>query len=246
MSAILIVDSVVKSWDGHGVLNGASLRAVPGELRALIGKKGSGKSTLMKIGAGVTAPDSGSVYFTGQTYKNMLPGHIADLGLFFIPDEDLLSRAWSVRSQLEMIRDRFDGRRVDDALEIAGIAEFGARNPSQLSSFQRRRAELAAAIVRKPRCVLIDNAYRGLDPKDCGELTRLFRGLAAIGVAVVASAFGIPELLAEADRVTWCTGGKTQEMGPPRSAALSPQFRLECLAGHPRPHQEVAAIGGKH
>ena len=115
MSAILIVDSVVKSYDGKPALQGASLRAVQGELRALVGVKGSGKSTLMKIGAGVVMPDGGSAYFTGQTYHNMLPGHIADLGLFYIPDQNLLSNAWSVRAQLEMIRDRFDGRPAQHA-----------------------------------------------------------------------------------------------------------------------------------
>jgi ABC-type multidrug transport system ATPase subunit len=175
----------------------------------LIGIHGSGKSTLMRIGAGVEIPDAGSVYFTGQTYKNMLPGHIADLGLFYIPDENLLSNAWSVRAQLAMIKGRFDGRNVDDALTIVGLPELGRQNPSRLSSAQRRRAEVAAAIVRKPRCVIIDNPYRDLDSPDSQELTRLLRGLAASGVAVVVSGHAVPELLAEADRVTWCSGGKT-------------------------------------
>lgn len=229
MSAILIVDSVVKSYDGTPVLEGASLRAVPGELRALVGAGGSGKSTLLKIGAGVVPADSGSVYFSGQTYQNMLPGHIAALGLFYIPDQNLLSNAWSVRVQLEMIRDQFDGRRMDEALELAGIAQCAEEFPAQLSTAQLRRAEVAAALVRRPRCVLADDPYRGIDSGDAVHLTRLFRELAASGVAVVVSGYEVPELLAEADRVTWCTGGKTQEMGPPRSAARSPQFRQECL-----------------
>jgi ABC-type multidrug transport system ATPase subunit len=214
------------------VLQGASLRAVPGELRALVGVKGSGKSTLLRIGAGVTSPDSGSVSFTGQTYKNMLPGHIADLGLFYIPDENLLSNAWSVRAQLEMIRDRFDGRKADDALELVGIAKYADSIPSRLSPAQRRRAEVAAAVVRRPRCLLIDEPYRGIDSKDSADLTLLFRELAASGAAVVVSGYQVPELLAAADRVTWCTSGRTQEMGPPRAAARSPQFRKECLGDH--------------
>lgn len=232
MSAILIVDSVVKSYDGKPVLQGASLRAVPGELRALIGVTGSGKSTLMKIGAGVVMPDAGAVYFTGQTYKNMLPGHIADLGLFYIPDDNLLSNAWSVRAQLEMIRDRFDGRKTEDAIAMVGIGQLADSIPSRLSAPQRRRAEVAAALVRRPRCVLVDDPYRGLESKDASDLTRLFRELAASGAAVIVSGYAVPELMAAADRVTWCTGGRTQEMGPPRSAALSPQFRRECLGHH--------------
>lgn len=232
MSAVLIVDSVAKSYEGKPVLQGASLRAVPGELRALVGVKGSGKSTLMKIGAGVVTPDGGSVYFTGQSYQNMLPGHIADLGLFYIPDENLLSNAWSVRTQLEMIRDRFDGRSSQSALELAGISQYADSIPSRLSAGQRRRAEVAAALVRRPRCVLVDEPYRELDTSDAAELTLLFRELAASGVAVVVSGYEVPELLAAADRVTWCRDGRTQEMGPPRSAARSAEFRNACLGGH--------------
>lgn len=240
MSAILVVDSVVKSYGGKPVLEGASLRAVPGELRALVGVLGSGKSTLLKIGAGVIAPDGGSVYFTGQTYQNMLPGHIADLGLFYIPDQNLLSNAWSVRVQLEMIRDQFDGRRSEDALELVGITQQADDIPARLSTAQLRRAEIAAALVRRPRCVLADDPYRGIDARDAVDLTRLFRELAASGVAVVVSGHEVPELLAAADRVTWCTGRRTQEMGPPRSAARSPQFRQECLGGHSEPEKKTA------
>lgn len=240
MSAVLIVDSVAKSCDGKPVLQGASLRAVPGELRALIGVRGSGKSTLMKIAAGVIAPDSGSVYFTGQTYQNMLPGHLASLGLFYIPDRDLLSNAWPVRVQLEMIREQFDGRNSADALEIVGLTQYADEIPGRLTTGQRRKADVAAAIVRRPRCVLVDDPYRGIDSKEAADLTRLFRELAAGGAAVVVSGYEVPELLAAADRVTWCTGQKTQEMGPPRSAARSPQFRQECLGYHPEEHKMTA------
>lgn len=244
MSAILIVDSVVKAYDGKTVLQGASLRAVPGELRALLGAKGSGKSTLLKIGSGVETPDSGSVYFAGQTYQNMLPGRVADLGLFYIPHQNLLSDAWSVRAQLEMIRDRFDGGKSDDALNLVGIPQHAHSLPSRLSSAERRRAEIAAAIVRRPRCVLVDEPYRDLDSKDSADLTRLFRGLAASGAAVVVTGSGVPELLDAADRVTWCRDRKTQEMGPPRAAVRSPQFRQECLGGHFE-REEMTAVSSR-
>jgi ABC-type multidrug transport system ATPase subunit len=241
MSAVLIVDSVARSYNGTGVLKGASLRAVPGELRALVGMKGSGKTTLMKIGAGIIAPDSGSVYFTGQTYQNMLPGHIASLGLFYIPDKNLLSNAWPVRVQLEMIREQFDGRKSAEALDLVGIAEHADKIPGSLTPVQRRRADIAAAIVRRPRCVLIDDPYRGIESSDATDLTRLFRELAASGAAVVVSGSVAPELLASADRVTWCTGGRTQEMGPPRSAARSAQFRQECPGYGPEEHKMTAS-----
>jgi ABC-type multidrug transport system ATPase subunit len=235
MSAILIVDSAVKSYDGKPVLQGASLRAVPGELRALVGTRGSGKSTLLKIAAGLIQTESGSVHFTGRTYRDMLRKDIARLGLFYLADANLLSSAWSIGLQLEMIRQQFDGANPSDALEQAGLINVADKRPDQLSSGQRRRAEVAAALVRRPRCVLIDDPYSGVSAADAIDLTRIFRGLAASGVAVVVGGYQMPELLGSADRVTWCTGGRTQEMGPPNAAARSPQFRLECLAGYSVP-----------
>jgi len=241
VSAILIVDSVVKSYDGKPALNGASLRAVPGELRALVGANGSGKSTLLKIGAGVIAPDSGAVQFAGRAYQTMLRKDIAGLGMFYVPDRNLLSNAWSVRVQLEMIREQFNGRDPEEAIEAVGLSHRIDECPDRLSPGERRQAEVAAALVRRPRCVLADEPYRGIGPKEAENLTRVFRGLAASGVAVVVSGHEMPELLAAADRVTWCTGGRTQEMGPPYAAARSPQFRLECLGAYSAPVAQFTA-----
>ena len=238
MSAILIVDSVSRSFDGRAVLDGASLRAVPGELRALVGANGGGKSTLLKIGAGIIPPDGGSVYFTGRTYQTMLRAHLAALGMFYIPDRDLLSNAWSVRNQLDMIRQQFNGGDPEEAVETVGISQHIDKYPHSLSPGERRRAEIAAALVRRPRCILADEPYRGLAPKDAADITHVFRALAASGVAVVISGHEMPELLAAADRVTWCTCGRTQEMGPPYAAARSAQYRRECLG-------ELAGTGSR-
>jgi ABC-type multidrug transport system ATPase subunit len=241
MSAILIVDSVVKAYRGNSILTGASLRAVPGELRALIGARKSGKSTLLRIAAGLISPDVGSVQFAGRSYRNMLRKDIAGLGLFLLPEESLFSNAWPIRAQLEMIREQFNGTDPDLAIATAGLGDEVNRKLDKLSRAERRRAEVAAAIVRRPRCVLADEPFRGLAKDDAADLTRLLRGLAAGGIAVVVSGSEMPELFAEADRVTWCTGGRTQEMGPPGAAIRSPQFRLECMGSYSAPVTRVAA-----
>lgn len=243
MSAILIVDSAVKAHQGNSILNGASLRAVPGELRALIGAKKSGKSTLLGIAAGLVEPDVGNVQFAGRSYANMLRKDLAGLGLFFLPEQTLFSNAWSIRAQLEMIREQFNGTDPDLAMATVGLSDKIDRKPEKLSHAERRRAEVAAAIVRRPRCVLVDEPFRGLAKGDAADLTRLLRGLAASGAAVVVSGSEMPLLFAEADRVTWCTGGRTQEMGPPNAAIRSPQFRLECMGSYTAPVTRVAASG---
>ena len=233
-AAVLTADCVAKSFDGHRVLSSASLRAVAGECRALLGRNGTGKSTLLKIAAGLIPPDSGSVHFAGASYVSARLARLAADGLFLLPDHDLLSNAFSVRAQLEMIRERFDGASVTESAARMGVAERLDVRPWQLSGGELRRAEVAAVFVRQPRCLLADEPYRGIAPKDAEDLSRAFRALAATGVAVVITGHEVPTLLATADHVTWCTSGTTYELGAPAIASRDERFRREYLGREAR------------
>ena len=112
MTPILTADCVAKSFGMHRVMSSATLRAEPGELRVLFGRNGVGKSTLLKIAAGQLSPDSGTVHFEGRAYPSVSLPHLASRGLFYLPDYDLLSAAFSVRRQLEMLRAQFPGGNV--------------------------------------------------------------------------------------------------------------------------------------
>ena len=229
MTTVLVADCVTKAFGARRVLTSASLRAVAGELRVLLGRNGSGKSTLFRIAAGLVAPDGGLVALDGTP---QLPPRLATLakrGLFYLPDHDLLSSAFTMRHQLEMIRRQFAGGDAEAAAARMGVADAMDRRPHALSGGERRRAELAAVFVRRPRCLLADEPYRGIAPKDAEDLTRAFRALAAEGVAVVVSGHEVGTLLAAADHVTWCTSGTTYELGAPAAAVRHEVFAREYL-----------------
>jgi lipopolysaccharide export system ATP-binding protein len=229
LKPILVADSVGKSYGDRRVLTSASLRAVSGELRVLFGCNGIGKSTLLKIAAGWIAPDTGAVHFAGHVYLAPRLQHLASAGLFYLPDQDLLSNAFTVRSQLEMIREQFDGGDVFQAASQLGVAAQLDKRPFELSGGELRRAELAAVLVRRPTCLLADEPYRGIAPKDAEELTRTFTEFAADGMAVVITGHEVHTLLDAADHVSWCTSGTTYELGPPAVAVQRPAFRQEYL-----------------
>jgi ABC-type multidrug transport system ATPase subunit len=226
---ILTADCIAKSLGGQRVLSSATLRAVPGELRVLFGRNGIGKSTLLKIAAGWLPPDSGSVHFAGRAYLAPRLAELAEWGLFYLPDHDVLSRAFTVRRQLEMLRVQFGGADVGEAAERMGIAGHLDKRPGALSGGERRRAELAAVLVRRPICLLADEPYRGVAPKDAEQLTRTFGDLAAAGMAVVITGHEVPTLLDAAHHVSWCTSGTTYELGPPAVATKHDAFRREYL-----------------
>jgi len=229
VTQVLTADCVAKTFGDRRVLSSATLHAVSGELRVLFGRNGVGKSTLIKIAAGWLAPDGGNVYVGGQRVASITLAKLAARGVFYLPDHDLLSPAFSVRRQLEMIRAQFPGGSVEEAAEQVGISERLSQRPWSLSGGERRRAELAAALVRRPTCLLADEPYRGIAPKDAEDLTRIFRGLARNGVAVVVTGHEVPTLLDAADHVSWCTSGTTYELGPPSVAVQHDAFRREYL-----------------
>jgi ABC-type multidrug transport system ATPase subunit len=240
VSALLVADCVGKSFRGRRVLSSASLRAVEGEFRVLLGRNGSGKSTLLKIAAGWTAPDSGTLSYDGELLHSASLPALARRGVFFLPDHDLLSNAFTVRTQLEMLRRQFDGASIAEAATKMRVSELLDVRPAALSGGERRRAELAAVFVRRPRCVLADEPYRGVAPLDAERLTEAFTDLAASGVAVVATGHEVPTLLAAAHHVTWCTSGTTYELGAPAMAEQHEQFAREYLGQYvlsraPRP-----------
>jgi len=232
---VLVAESIAKSFAGRRVLSSATLRAVPGELRVLFGRNGCGKSTLLKVAAGWLAPDGGAIHFNGRVYLSAHLSVLASLGLFYLPDHDLLSTAFTVRDQLEMFRRQFNGGSIDEAAARLGIRDHLHKNPAELSGGERRRAELAAILVRQPICLLADEPYRGIAPKDAEDLTRVFIGLASKGMAVFVTGHEVPTLLQAADHITWCTSGTTYELGAPDIATQHDAFRREYLGAWSEP-----------
>lgn len=228
-TALLVADCVGKSFRGRRVLSSATLRALPGQVCALLGRNGTGKSTLLKIAAGWIQPDTGAVRYDERCHLSPRLASLAAAGLFYLPDQDLLSSAFTVRHQLEMIRAQFGGGDPAAAASVAGVDHALRRRPHELSGGERRRAELAAVLVRRPRCLLADEPYRGIAPYDAEVLTHVLRQLAREGCAVVVTGHEVPTLLAFADRVTWCTSGTTYELGAPDSARKHDAFRREYL-----------------
>jgi lipopolysaccharide export system ATP-binding protein len=229
MTPILTAECVTKSYGSRRILSSATLRAEVGELRVLFGRNGIGKSTLLKIAAGRVSADGGSVQFAGQAYLAPHHADLAEGGLFYLPDHDLLSRAFTVRQQLRMIQAQFPGGDIDAAAELVGISALLDKRPAALSGGELRRAEIAAALVRRPRCFLADEPYRGISPRDADDLTRVLRSLAEAGTAVLITGHEVPVLLHAADHITWCTSGTTYELGPPAAALQHDAFRREYL-----------------
>ena len=229
MREILVADCIGKRFGVRWALRSATLRATSGELRALLGRNGAGKSTLLRITAGIVQPDSGTVHFNGKALERAKLARMAREGVCFVPDHDLLSNTFSIRQHLEFVRRPDDVEGVDRVGERLGIMQLLDARPFELSSGERRRAEVAFALLRKPACLLADEPLRNIAPIDAEALLQVLLEIAREGCAVVITGHEVPAMLAAVDHVTWCTAGTTYEMGPPFMARTDERFMRDYL-----------------
>lgn len=226
---LFAADSIGKSFGSQTILKAASVWGRVGTITVLFGRNGCGKSTLLKIGAGQLRADHGAVHFDGRAYLRPRLPELASRGLFYLPDRDLLSRRLTLREQIRAVEWRFGAHRTAAILERLGLDHLLDQTPVELSGGERRRAEIAAAWIRAPRCLLADEPFAGIDPSDAEVLAGAFRGMAKDGCALVITGHEVRQLLDTADDIVWMTGGTTHGLGTPGNAVQHEQFRRDYL-----------------
>lgn len=232
MRPVLAADSISKAFGHLRVLTSARLSIAAGEMMLLAGRNGSGKSTLLRICAGRLAPDQGTVRLDDRIWTRPWLHGLARLGVFYIPDREVLSPIRTVRFHLDAIQERFgQARSIDEVASLLNISRCLDRTSREISGGERRRAEIATALVRAPRCLLADEPLRGIDPSDRQVILDAFRVMADSGCAVLVSGHETSDLLEAADAVTWVTSGTTYELGSGPAALRDERFRREYLTG---------------
>ena len=196
---------VAVGFDGVPVLEGADLAGRAGEVVALAGPNGGGKTTLLRLIAGLAAPMSGTV--------TRPPGRIA-----YLPQNPvaLLHRP-SVREEVQFTIDRAGGQdreRPERILGMLGIAELADRYPRDLSSGERQRAAIAAVLPGAPQLILLDEPTRGMDLASRSALIAVVADLRDRGAAVVIATHDEDLQAALADRVVDVARGTVTERAP--------------------------------
>lgn len=229
--AALVADSIAKAYVHRRVLTSARLVAQRGAITLVAGRNGSGKTTLLRIISGVESADFGVVRYGGQAIARPALYKLAWLGLFYLPDREILSPVRPLGDQLATMARRFKRTGIADAASGLGIVHLLDRKPRTFSGGELRRAEVGLAVVRQPSYLIADEPLRGLDPLDAEVVLTQLRTLADGGCTVVVSGHDAATLLPAANAVAWVTSGTTYMFDSPDAAMRNDSFRREYLTG---------------
>jgi ABC-2 type transport system ATP-binding protein len=208
----LRLDGVVKSYGPVKAVNGVSFSAQAGEFIALLGPNGAGKSTLFQLLSGLFLPDSGRIAVMGHDMSRDPVPALAGLGIVF--QQPTLDLELSVTANL-LFHAGLHGMpravaksRIADELARLGLADRADAKTATLSGGNRRRVELARALLHQPRVLLMDEPTVGLDPASRSDLLKLLLTMRAERQVAILWATHLCDEVVDADRVIVLHRGK--------------------------------------
>jgi ABC-type sugar transport system ATPase subunit len=214
---VLAVSEVDKSFPGVHALVKVTFECRAGEIHGLVGENGAGRSTLMRILAGVHRPDSGRIQIDGKGVTLNSPRHAHDLGIAMVYQDtrlvdelDLVQNIWLERepgSALFVDRSEME-RRSAAILQRLGIQIDLRRRVGELSVGERQIVEIARALTANPAVLILDEPTSSLDPAESEQLGKILPGLRTAGTGIVFISHRLPEVLEFADRITVMKDGE--------------------------------------
>ncbi|MDH3283836.1 MAG: LPS export ABC transporter ATP-binding protein [Acidobacteriota bacterium] len=239
---VLEANDLCKSFRSHRIVEQVSLHVAPGEIVGLLGPNGAGKTTTFSMIVGLLQPDAGKIRLAGRDIT-LLPLHRRALeGIAYLPQESSVFRGLTVRANIELVLEAQGTEELEIAeicgrlLDEFGLSDIADRSAYLLSGGERRRCEIARAMAIRPKHVLLDEPFAGIDPIAVAEIQRIVRRMAMNGIGVLVTDHNVRETLQITDRAYIISQGRIFRRGSPialasddevRAIYLGDDFRLE-------------------
>ena len=231
MSSTLRAENLGKAYRGRTVVKDVSISLSPGEVVGLLGPNGAGKTTTFYMISGLIRPSGGSVQLNGTDITGWPIHRRARAGIGYLPQEASIFRGMSVDDNLLAVMEAVGINKIDRAgrllelKESMDITHLGGTLGGSLSGGERRRAEIARALVPEPAFLLLDEPFAGIDPITVIELQKLIRGLKESGLGILITDHNVRETLGITDRAYILASGEILEEGPPDAIINSERAR---------------------
>ena len=220
-----------KYFKRRAVVHNVSLQVDRGEIVGVLGPNGAGKTTLFQILAGLTYPVRGEVLMNGQSVTAIPLHRRARIGLSYLPQEPSVFRKMSVEDniraavEMQIVNPDEQTDRVNTLLSEFNLLSLAKNKASTLSGGERRRLEIARALVRYPQFLLLDEPFSGIDPIVIMEIQQILFRLKAQGIGIFMTDHNIQEILSVCDRTYILHGGEILFSGTPGEIVESPLAR---------------------
>ncbi|MEN1939956.1 LPS export ABC transporter ATP-binding protein [Luteimonas sp. MJ246] len=229
---MLVAEGLRKSYRQREVVREFGLTLDAGEVVGLLGPNGAGKTTCFYMIVGLVPADAGRIVLDGRDITGEPMHRRARLGVGYLPQEPSVFRKLSVADNIMLVlelREDLDrkGREAElaslmDELQVTHVA---GQHGASLSGGERRRVEIARALAARPRLILLDEPFAGVDPISVGEIQRIVRHLKNRGIGVLITDHNVRETLGICDRAYILNDGGVLAQGAPDALLADPDVR---------------------
>ncbi|MDX2114200.1 MAG: LPS export ABC transporter ATP-binding protein [Planctomycetota bacterium] len=219
---LLRAANLSKSFGGRRVVDGVSFHVEPSEIVGLLGRNGAGKTTSFRMVMGMIDPDAGTVELLGRDVSRLPMYQRARLGMGYLSQEPSIFQRLTVEQNLLAIAEatalaRSRRRaRCAELLEQFGLTHKARDMARTCSGGERRKLEIARALVTEPRIILLDEPFSGVDPLAVEDLQKEIHRLTEMGIAVLITDHNVQQTLRVCDRACIINEGKVLREGTPR------------------------------
>jgi lipopolysaccharide export system ATP-binding protein len=218
---LLETQGLVKKYSGRIVVNEVSINIEQRSIVGLLGRNGAGKTTSFRMIMGMVAPNSGSVIFEGRNITKLQMYKRARLGIGYLSQEPSIFQRLSVRDNLYAILETMSitkaqrNRKADMLIERFALTEVANSQGRFLSGGERRKLEIARAMVTDPSLILLDEPFSGVDPIAVQDLQYEIRRLVDSGVSLLVTDHNVERTLEVVDKAYIIDHGRVIGAGPP-------------------------------
>jgi lipopolysaccharide export system ATP-binding protein len=224
-------EGLVKTYGQRPVVNGVNIRIGAGEVVGLLGPNGAGKTTSFYMIVGLVPASDGRVFINGKDATDLRMHRRARLGVGYLPQEASIFRKLTVEENILAIVETLRVKSSDRAalvkhhLEELSLGHLGKQKAYTLSGGERRRLEIARALVSRPQFLLMDEPFAGVDPISVAEVQKIILQLKERGIGVLITDHNVRETLRIVDRGYIIHKGKVMTEGSGEFLIHDPQAR---------------------
>lgn len=235
----LVVNELFKAFGGLQVINNLSFSIAGGEILGIIGPNGSGKTTLFNLISGFLKPDAGMIHFSGKRISGKRPSAICKAGIARtfqlvkpFPELTALENVMAGRSYGSVPAASLAQAKEEahEILNMVGMSDKQSMTAGRLNLLDRKRLEIARGLATRPRLMLLDEVFAGLNPTEVEEALELIKTMAGLGISMMIVEHLMRVILGVSDRVVVIAHGAKIFEGEPEAAVEDRQV-IEAYLG---------------